>query len=131
MHVSPGGRPPAEVVCAELQLNHGNHFRLRAVRDKYLMSVGGAAWQGPTIGQQMTRQILERHKTAPSDIAFVARAFLPSPWLAEGGAIPHIVEKREGLRMQSDHLAKFRLARGLFKGAGTPAIYFGFEGPNR
>lgn len=44
MRMPPGGGPAAEACQAELQLNHGSHFRLRAVRDTHLMSVGGVAW---------------------------------------------------------------------------------------
>ena len=38
------GKSALEVCGAELQLDHGNHFRLRAVQDMRLMSVRGVAW---------------------------------------------------------------------------------------
>jgi len=42
--MSPGGSPATDVFQAELELNDGNHFRLRAVRDMFLTSVRGVAW---------------------------------------------------------------------------------------
>jgi len=71
----------------------------------------------------MTRQFLERHKKAPSAFAFMARAFLPSPGLAKGGAVPHIVQRWEGLRIETDHLAAFRRASGLFEENGVSILY--------
>lgn len=71
----------------------------------------------------MMRPILERHTKAPSDLAFMARALLPSPGLAESSAIPHIVQRWGGLRIDADHLARFRLASGLYKGDGVCVLY--------
>lgn len=71
----------------------------------------------------MTRQILERHRKAPSAFAFMARAFLPSPGLARGRTVPHIVQRWEGLRIESDHLAAFRRASGLFEEDGVSILY--------
>lgn len=71
----------------------------------------------------MSQQILERHEKAPSAFVFMARAFLPSPGLAEGGAVPDIVQRWEGLRIEADHLAAFRLASGLFEEDGVSILY--------
>jgi len=71
----------------------------------------------------MNRQILERHKKAPSAFAFMARAFLPSPGLVPGAAVPDIVQRWEGLRIETDHLAAFRRASGLFEEEGVSILY--------
>lgn len=44
MDTSRRGRPAIAVCQAELQLNNGNHFRLRAVQNMRLRSVRGVAW---------------------------------------------------------------------------------------
>lgn len=71
----------------------------------------------------MTQLILERHTRAPSALAFMARAFLPSPGLGPGGAVPAIVQRWEGLRIEARHLAAFRLASGLPDEDGVSVLY--------
>jgi len=71
----------------------------------------------------MSRPILERHKQAPSAFAFMARAFLPSPGLVQGGDLPDIVQRWEGLRIEAGHLAEFRRATGLLDGDGVSILY--------
>lgn len=71
----------------------------------------------------MTREILERHEQAPSALVFMARAFLPSPGLAESGAVPNIVQRWEGLRIEAAHLAKFRQASGLSEEDGVSILF--------
>lgn len=71
----------------------------------------------------MARQILERHQRAPSAFAFMAQALLPSPGLAQDGAVPHIIQRWEGLRIEADHLAKFRRASGLGDEEGVSVLY--------
>jgi hypothetical protein len=44
IHSSPGARSAIEACQAELQLDHGSHFRLRAAQDMRLMPVRGVAW---------------------------------------------------------------------------------------
>lgn len=61
----------------------------------------------------MTRQVLERHRKAPSALAFMSRAFLPSPGLAQSGAVPRITQRWEGLRIDADHLTEYCRASGL------------------
>jgi len=39
-----GGKPAIKVWQTELQLNHGNHLRLRAAQDVRLSAVRGVAW---------------------------------------------------------------------------------------
>jgi hypothetical protein len=69
------------------------------------------------------RQILERHDKAPSALAYMARAFLPSPGLAPGSALPDIVQRWEGLRIDAAHLAAFHRASGLFEEDGVSVLY--------
>ena len=71
----------------------------------------------------MTRQILERHNRAPSALAFMSRAFLASPGLEPGRPLPDIVQSWEGLRIESGHLARFRLACGLLKEDEVSILY--------
>ena len=40
----PGGGPATQACPTELQLNKGNHFKLRAARDMLLSAVRGTAW---------------------------------------------------------------------------------------
>jgi len=58
------------------------------------------------------RDIVERHAGPPSALAFMARAFLPSPGLAADGTVPRITQRWEGVRIEPDHLAAFRHACG-------------------
>jgi len=78
----------------------------------------------------MTGQILERHHRSPSAFAFMARALLPSRGLGQGRALPDIVQRWEGLRIESGHLARFRSASGLSEEEGISILYphvFGFR----
>jgi len=60
----------------------------------------------------MTRDIVEHHAKAPSALVFMARAFLPSPGLGPDGSVPSIMQRWEGVRIDSGHLASFRRACG-------------------
>ena len=71
----------------------------------------------------MTRPILQRHQKAPSAFAFMARALLPSPGLGENNAFPHIIQRWEGLRIGTDHLAAFRRASGLIEEDSVSVLY--------
>jgi hypothetical protein len=78
----------------------------------------------------MTRQIIERHRRAPSAIAFMASAVLPSPGLGRDSALPSLVQRWEGLRIKAGHLAAFRRACGLGEEHGISVLYphvFGFR----
>lgn len=71
----------------------------------------------------MIQPILERHNKAPSALFFMARAFLPSPGLPPGGAVPELVQRWEGLRLEPDHLAAFQKASGLPEEDGISILY--------
>jgi hypothetical protein len=53
----------------------------------------------------------------------MARAILPSPGLDQNGAVPQIVQRWEGLRIEADHLEKFRIASGLNEEGGISILY--------
>jgi len=78
---------------------------------------------GDKIMTLMARQIVEQHKRAPSAFAFMARAFLPSRGLARDGALPSIVQRWEGLRIEADHLVQFHRASGLAEEDGVSVLY--------
>jgi len=69
------------------------------------------------------REILEHHDRAPYATAFMARALLPSPGLPKDGSIPRIVQRWTGLRIDPDHLARFRAATGLGDEGGVSVLY--------
>lgn len=78
----------------------------------------------------MEHEILEQHSRAPSALAFMARAFIPSPGLAKDGTIPRLVERWAGLRIEPAHLAAFHRATGLPEERGASVLYphvFGFR----
>ncbi len=67
----------------------------------------------------MTQEIFEHRGRTPSALAFMARAFLPSPGLPADGSFPRIVERWAGLRIEPHHLAAFRRAIGPGTGEGA------------
>jgi hypothetical protein len=78
----------------------------------------------------MTRSFIELHRRPPSAVAFMARALVPSPGLAAGGAVPPLVQRWEGLRIDANHLAAFRRASGLDDENSISVLYphvFGFS----
>ncbi len=60
-----------------------------------------------------TREFVQRHRKAPSALAFMPRAFLPAPGLAQSSAVPRITQRWEGLRIDAEHLKAFCRATGL------------------
>lgn len=71
----------------------------------------------------MTRQILERHRKAPSAFTFMPRAFLPSPGLGKSGAIPQITQRWDGLRIEANHLNEFCRASDLSEQSDASILY--------
>lgn len=61
----------------------------------------------------MTRALHEHHHRAPSAVAFMARALVPSPGLPKDGSFPQLVQEWEGCRIEPDHHAWFCEATGL------------------
>jgi len=68
--IASEGRPVSEVWPAQLQLDHGSHFRLRALQDTRLLSLRGVAWitlereAGETIVRPGEAYIIPSGKTA-------------------------------------------------------------------
>ncbi len=71
----------------------------------------------------MTREFVERHRKTPSALAFMPRAFLPSPGLPPGAALPRITQRWDGLHIDAGHLKAFCRATGLPEHGYAPIIY--------
>jgi acyl dehydratase len=66
---------------------------------------------------------VETYRRPPSALAFMARAFLPSPGLPPGGSLPRIVQRWPSLRIDPAHLDAFRRAIGWTGRPEVPVLY--------
>jgi hypothetical protein len=71
----------------------------------------------------MEKEIAEFHRKPPSALVFMTRAFLPSPGLPRDGALPRIIQRWAGLRIDAGHLAAFERATGLSSADGVSILY--------
>jgi hypothetical protein len=71
----------------------------------------------------MSLEILENHKSAPSAVAFMARAFLPSPGLTQDRGFPRIVQRWTRLRIDPKHVEAFHRATGIDDDDGISVLY--------
>jgi hypothetical protein len=67
--------------------------------------------------------ILEQHHRPPFAGAFMARAFVPSPGLAQGGSLPRIMQRWTGLRIEPAQVAAFRAATAVPNGEAISVLY--------
>lgn len=71
----------------------------------------------------MAEEIVEFHRRRPSAIVFMTRAFLPSPGLPQAGALPRIVQRLDGFRIDTGHRTRFERATGLDSRNGVSILY--------
>jgi len=67
--------------------------------------------------------VIEEFESRPSVVAYMARAFLPSPGLREGSAFPRIVERWQKLRIDTHHLQSFISMTGLPAGTRISLLH--------
>ena len=69
------------------------------------------------------RPSIATHRHAPSALAFMARALLPSPGLPREGGFPELVERWPALRIDPEHLAAYRQATGIDSADEIDVLY--------
>lgn len=90
-----------------------------AVQAGEVLSIRTGEWTESIV----KRQIIELHQRAPSAFVFMARALRRAPGFAAGGAVPAIVERWEGLRIEAAHLAAFGRLSGLGDAGDISVLY--------
>jgi hypothetical protein len=75
------------------------------------------------VGKAVRYDVIEEFESRPAVVAYMTRAFLPSPGLQEGGALPRIAERWQKLRIDTHHLQSFISMTGLPAGTGISLLH--------